>query len=44
MGNACLPDGGLEQLVSATSLVERVAFWLRSGEIKVSTLRIVNKD
>ena len=44
MGNACLPDGGLEHLVSATSLVEHVAFWLRSGEIKVSTLRIVNKD
>ena len=34
----------MELLVSATSLVEHVAFWLRSGEINVSTLQIVNKD
>ena len=30
--------------VFATSLVEHVALCLRSGEINVSTLRIVNKD
>ncbi|XP_022797655.1 E3 ubiquitin-protein ligase rnf213-alpha-like isoform X3 [Stylophora pistillata] len=44
VGNACLPNGGLELLVSATSLVEHIALCLRSGEINVSTLRIVSKD
>ena len=34
----------MELLVSATSLVEHIALCLRSGEINVSTLRIVSKD
>lgn len=34
----------MELRVFATSLVEHVALCLRSGEINVSTLRIVNKD
>ena len=34
----------MELRVFATSLLEHVALCLRSGEINVSTLRIVNKD
>lgn len=39
-----LPDDGLELLVSATSLLEHVGIWLRSGEIRPNTLRIVQRN
>lgn len=39
-----MPDDGLELLVSATSLLEHVGIWLRNGEIRPNTLRIIQKD
>lgn len=39
-----LSDGGLEILVSATSLLAHVGHCLRNGEIQVNTLRIVQKS
>ena len=39
-----LSDDGLEILVSATSLMTHVGHCLRNGEIRVTTLRIVQKN